>query len=235
MYITGTYDTRWNNDLLNPAFANVSASDFEVIQLGYNPAQTSQPSLSSLILNPASVTGGQNATGTVTLTGAAPSAGTMVSLSNANTSASVPNSVTIPPNSSSANLTITTSAVSMTTVGNITAAYSGVNKSASLTVNPAAPTALSSLTLNPSTLVGGASATGTVTLTKAAPAGGIVVNLTSSNSTRAKVPANVVIPAGAISQVFTITTTATKQKANVSITASYASVNKRATLTIIRR
>ena len=235
MYITGTYDTRWNNDLLNPAFANVSASDFEVIQLGYNPAQTSQPSLSSLILNPASVTGGQNATGTVTLTGAAPSAGTMVSLSNANTSASVPNSVTIPPNSSSANFTITTSAVSMTTVGNITAAYSGVNKSASLTVNPAAPTALSSLTLNPSTLVGGASATGTVTLTKAAPAGGIVVNLTSSNSTRAKVPANVVIPAGAISQVFTITTTATNQKANVSITASYASVNKRATLTIIRR
>jgi hypothetical protein len=235
MYITGTYDTRWNNDLLNPAFANVSASDFEVIQLGYNPAQTSQPSLSSLILNPASVTGGQNATGTVTLTGAAPSAGTMVSLSNANTSASVPNSVTIPPNSSSANFTITTSAVSMTTVGNITAAYSGVNKSASLTVNPAAPAALSSLTLNPSTLVGGASATGTVTLTKAAPAGGIVVNLTSSNSTRAKVPANVVIPAGAISQVFTITTTATNQKANVSITASYASVNKRATLTIIRR
>jgi hypothetical protein len=235
MYITGTYDTRWNNDLLNPAFANVSASDFEVIQLGYNPAQTSQPSLSSLILNPASVTGGQNATGTVTLTGTAPSAGTIVSLSNANAAASVPNSVTIPPNSSSANFTITTSAVSMTTVGNITAAYSGVNKSASLTVNPAAPTALSSLTLNPSTLVGGASATGTVTLTKAAPAGGIVVNLTSSNSTRAKVPANVVIPAGAISQVFTITTTATKQKANVSITASYASVNKRATLTVIRR
>ena len=235
MYITGTYDTRWNNDVLNPAFANVSANDFEVIQLGYNPAQTSQPSLSSLILNPASVTGGQNVTGTLTLTGAAPSAGTMVSLSNANAAASVPSSVTIPPNSSSANFPITTAAVSLTSVGNITATYSGVNKSASLTINPAAPTALSSLTLTPSTLVGGASATGTVTLTKAAPAGGIVVNLASSNSTRAKLPADVVIPAGAVSQVFTITTTATKQKANVSITASYASVNKRATLTIIRR
>ncbi len=38
MYITGTYDNRWNNDVLNPAFAGLSASDFEVITLGYNPA-----------------------------------------------------------------------------------------------------------------------------------------------------------------------------------------------------
>jgi hypothetical protein len=37
MYITGTYDTRWNNSILNPAFAALSASDFEVVQLGYNP------------------------------------------------------------------------------------------------------------------------------------------------------------------------------------------------------
>jgi len=235
MYITGTYDTRWNNDTLNPAFANLSASDFEVIQLGYNPAQTSQPSLSSLVLNPASVPGGQNTAGTVTLTAAAPSTGTMVSLSNANTAASVPSSVTIPANASSANFTITTAAVSTTTVGNITANYSGVNKSATLTVNPAAPTVLSSLTLKPSMLVGGASATGTVTLIKAAPTGGIVVSLASSNSARVKVPANVVIPAGAISQVFIITTTATKQRTNVSITASYASVNKSATLTLVRR
>jgi len=34
MYTTGTYDTRWNNGVLNPAIANLSASDFEVIQLG---------------------------------------------------------------------------------------------------------------------------------------------------------------------------------------------------------
>jgi len=36
MYITGTYDTRWNNGILNPAFAALTASDFEVVQLGYN-------------------------------------------------------------------------------------------------------------------------------------------------------------------------------------------------------
>ena len=35
MYITGTFDTRWNNDILNPAFRALTASDFDVIQLGW--------------------------------------------------------------------------------------------------------------------------------------------------------------------------------------------------------
>jgi hypothetical protein len=38
MYVQGTYDTRWNNDVLNPAFASLHTSDFEVIQLGWKPA-----------------------------------------------------------------------------------------------------------------------------------------------------------------------------------------------------
>ena len=37
LYITGTYDPRWDNDVVNPAFRSLAASDFEVIQLGYNP------------------------------------------------------------------------------------------------------------------------------------------------------------------------------------------------------
>ena len=41
MYITGTYDTRWDNSLLNPAFRSLRASDFEVIRLGWTPDQTS--------------------------------------------------------------------------------------------------------------------------------------------------------------------------------------------------
>jgi hypothetical protein len=35
MYIQGTWDTRWDNDVLNPAFASLSAADFEVVQLGW--------------------------------------------------------------------------------------------------------------------------------------------------------------------------------------------------------
>jgi hypothetical protein len=37
MYIQGTMDPRWDNDLLNPAFDSIEAADFEVIQLGWNP------------------------------------------------------------------------------------------------------------------------------------------------------------------------------------------------------
>ena len=33
--ISGTYDTRWNNSVLNPAFRALTANDFEVIRLGY--------------------------------------------------------------------------------------------------------------------------------------------------------------------------------------------------------
>lgn len=35
MYISGTMDSRWNNDVLNPAFHSLTADDFDVIQLGW--------------------------------------------------------------------------------------------------------------------------------------------------------------------------------------------------------
>jgi hypothetical protein len=37
LYVTGTYDMHWDNDLLNPAFAAIRGSDFEVVQLGWQP------------------------------------------------------------------------------------------------------------------------------------------------------------------------------------------------------
>ena len=38
MYVQGTYDPRWDNDELNPAFRSLTAGDFEVVKLGYQPA-----------------------------------------------------------------------------------------------------------------------------------------------------------------------------------------------------
>ena len=35
LYVTGTMDSRWNNDELNPAFRSLTAADFDVIQLGW--------------------------------------------------------------------------------------------------------------------------------------------------------------------------------------------------------
>ena len=43
MYITGTFDSRWDNGVLNPAFAALTASDFEVVKLGWRPSSPPVP------------------------------------------------------------------------------------------------------------------------------------------------------------------------------------------------
>jgi hypothetical protein len=43
MYVTGTMDTRWNNTVLNPAFAALSAADFDVVQLGWKGSRLNAP------------------------------------------------------------------------------------------------------------------------------------------------------------------------------------------------
>ena len=43
MYIQGTMDARWNNDVLNPAFHSLLASDFEVVELGWGRGTPPQP------------------------------------------------------------------------------------------------------------------------------------------------------------------------------------------------
>ena len=35
--VGGTYDVRWNNDIMNPAFHALTVNDFEVLQLGWAP------------------------------------------------------------------------------------------------------------------------------------------------------------------------------------------------------
>jgi parallel beta-helix repeat protein len=69
MYVSGTFDPNWDNDVLNPAFDALKASDFEVIQLGWTPPT------SGLSVGDAAVTEGNsgtvNAVFTVTLAPAA--------------------------------------------------------------------------------------------------------------------------------------------------------------------
>ena len=192
-------------------------------------------SLSSLALNPTSVTGGNSSTGTVTLSGAAPSGGAQVTLSSSNTVvARVPSSVTVAAGATSATFTVSTSAVTASTTVSISGTYGGVTRSASLTVTPAPPPAptLSSLTLNPTSVTGGNSSTGTVTLSGAAPTGGAVVTLSSNNTTAARVPSSVTVAAGATSATFTVSTSAVAASTTVSISAAYGGVTRSVSLTV---
>jgi hypothetical protein len=53
MYISGAFDPRWDNGVLNPAFGALKASDFEVVQLGWrgNCASLSPPQTLSSNVN----------------------------------------------------------------------------------------------------------------------------------------------------------------------------------------
>ena len=104
-----------------------------------------------------------------------------------------------------------------------------------LTPAPVTVPTIASLTLNPTTVLGGIAgrntSTGTVTLTSAAPAGGTVVFLSSSNGV-AQLPASVRVAANSTTATFTITTSALHGSVNVTITATTGSSTKTATLTV---
>ncbi|HKH37823.1 MAG TPA: hypothetical protein VKA82_11725 [Rubrobacter sp.] len=71
---------------------------------------------------------------------------------------------------------------------------------------PSSSASLSSLTVSPTDVVGPDPATGTVTLSSAAPSGGFTVDLTSDNTAAATVPPSVTVPSGATHATFTVST-----------------------------
>lgn len=305
---------------------------FQSTAITVTPPPPSGPALSALSLNPVSVAGGTPSTGTVTLTGAAPSGGAAVSLSDNSSATTVPASVTVPAGSTSATFTVTTSSVASPTSATVSAAFVGVTRTASLTINPPASTtpaapsllspaadaspaqpitfdwsdvanassyeiqidddskfpapfrasqivtisqatigglpaqrlwwrvrarnaagvfgpfsatrrftpqaataiaSLSAVSVSPTSVVGPNTATGTAALTAAAPSGGAVVTLSSSNPGIASVPASVTIAAGATNAGFAVATSAVGANSSVTITGTYNGTSRSSALTVI--
>lgn len=154
--------------------------------------------------------GGGTTTGTVTRTSANISSPLVVNLSSNDTSeATVPASVTIPANQTSATFTITgindvlfdgTQNVTITATA---AGFSAATLNIQVTDNETEALALSS-TLS-SISEGGGSTAGTVTRTSANISAPLVVNLSSNDTSEATVPASITIPANQTSATFAIT------------------------------
>ena len=89
---------------------------------------------------------------------------------------------------------------------------------------------LTSISLNPALLTGGNSSTGTVTLNTPAPAGGVVVTL-SSEGNFARVPTSVKVASGATSATFTVSTRKVKATSTVTISGTLG-ITKSVTLTV---
>ena len=125
--LTGTY-----NGLSRAATLTITAASAPP-----PPPPPAQPTLSSLVVNPTSVTGGSTSVATVTLSSAAPAGGAAVTLADNSPATVVPASVTVPAGATAAAVTITTSTVAAPAVSTITGAYGGTTRTAALTVNPA--------------------------------------------------------------------------------------------------
>jgi hypothetical protein len=217
--------------LSNASVTGVTVADGEAVALDLG--WSTGVGVSSLTLSPPTLGGGYVSTSNlVAISSPAGPGGEVVTLSSSNPGAAqVPASVTIPQDSSSAQFTITTTAVSAPTLVTISASAGGSSQTASLSL---VPIEIFSLTLSPATVEGGVpSTTNQVMLNMAAPPGGALISLASSHPSLASPPATVAIPAGStFSSYFTITTSAVSASTPVTITASYAGSVKEAVVTL---
>ena len=200
-----------------------------------------QPAYGSVTANPSTVQSGNTTAITIRLVAGAvaPSNGLTFSVqSSSSTVLSVPSSVVMSAGTSS--VTFNGTARNVTSSRSVTVRVQNNQlgrRDITVTVTPATqqppdPPALtvSALTLNPSSVVGGNSVQGTVTLSAAAPAATVVT--LASSSARATVPASITIAAGASSGTFTIGTTAVTTTGTATISATLNGVSRSATLTI---
>jgi hypothetical protein len=176
--------------------------------------------LFNLWLTPSTVMGSQSSTGKVFLVGKAPSPGGVIAdlSSNNNVVASVPANVVVPPGSSNATFTVTTTPVAAKTTVSITADDGITSKIAQLTVT--LPT-LTSLTVTPTPMVGGTTSTGKATFGVPVAANTpVTLALVSGASAVASIPASVTVPAGSTFATFPLVSNAVSAITTVKVTAS---------------
>jgi uncharacterized protein (TIGR03437 family) len=138
---------------------------------------------------------------------------------------SVPGSVTVPANATTASFSVSTGALSSDQNGTVTASYGGASQSVNISL-AAGAAVLSSLQCNPTTLGANASATCSVSLSKAAGSGGAVVAVGQNGLPGLSVPGSVTVPANATTASFTITTGALSSNQNGTVTAYYGSTSQ---------
>ena len=155
-----------------------------------------------------------------------------VSLSSSNkVVASIPSSVQIPAEASSAAFPITTASVASDTTCTITATYLSSSQTATLSVLAPTP---SSFNLSTSDVTGGDGTVivGTINLNGPAPVGGQIVDLSTSDPSLISMPAYVEVPAGSSSVNFNIRADVVQTQTSVDLRGTAHGDNAYTSLTI---
>jgi hypothetical protein len=204
----------------NEGFTTSSGYPASQVYLGDTTAGQSAPTLDLIQVAPATLTIAMNGQEPFAAVGIY-SNGSQIALQNATWASSATGVATV-----NASGVVTGVGAGTTT---ITASQGSISGFATLTVSPPL---LSSVTLNPTSVTGGSTAAGTVTLASAAPAGGVVIALSSSNTAVATVPASVTVAPSATTATFTVTTVLPATTIAVTISATNGGTTQTALLTV---
>lgn len=216
---------------LGPTGWDIDAG-FGIIQTDVAARKQAQDSFTGVTLTPSTVSPGVASTLRISLSLQAPPSGLTFNLSSSDTAvATAPAKATVPAGATSVDVPVNAVAPGSAAIA-ASLPGGGTAKSATLTVT--SNVTLGSLVVTPeSTYIGStAKVQGTLTLKKAAPAGGGTVVLKSSASSAASVSETIVVPAGKLKATFAITLGSVSATKTVTITAGSGSGAVSDTLTI---
>jgi uncharacterized protein (TIGR03437 family) len=174
--------------------------------------------VASLVCNPASLLPGAVAVCTVTLTGQAGTGGAIVSLAATGSVTLAAKSLAIAAGSNTATFTATAGQFTSDQSATVTASLNG--STANATIALALLRLVSSLHCGASALASYGNTTCTVSISKAAPAGGTSVALSASISSILTMPAAIVVPSNATSAAFSVSTGLITADQSIKVTAS---------------
>ena len=186
-----------------------------------------QVQLSSISVTPTNSLGGRALQATLALTGAAPAGGAIVQVASDNPATRPPGTVTVPFGQSSTSFQIPTVAVSSPQDVTIAATFNRTTVTSKVKVLPSV-----TLSIDPNPVTGGSTATGSITLADAAPAGGATIALNSTDSVAARVPTLLTIAANQNFGTFNISTGQVNSTRAVTISATYQGIMFSTTLTV---
>jgi hypothetical protein len=187
------------------------------------------PSLNSVVLTPATISGGAQAGAIVMLNGQAPAGGAVVDLTSDSASAMPPALATVPAGSSSVSVGFATNPVAANTLANISATWNGASVQSQLMLTPQGQPA--SIALSPASVTGSTSTFATVTMA-AASATDQTLQISSSNPAASLTATSVLIPAGSTTGGFFINAAPVSAQTLATISVSGGGVTRSATLTL---
>jgi uncharacterized protein (TIGR03437 family) len=180
--------------------------------------------LESFTFSAATLTAGQTVTGTIALSGPAPTPGVDIQVT---VDSGSPSILTIAPNKNSVSFPYTAPTDSTPRTVTFLTRWSGMERSATLSIT-ARPITLESLTLSASSVVAGQSITGTISLSGPAPVSGIPVQVSIDSAS----PTTITVPPNRGSVDFTYTPAANTTPRTATIFARWNGMEKSATITI---